>query len=103
VALAPDILKLDLELIRGIDRDPARQSLTLAMCQFARHTGATLVAEGVETPAQLATLTSLGVSHGQGYHLGRPAPADSYGLAVDAAGSTATSGPPSPRRPPAGG
>jgi EAL domain-containing protein (putative c-di-GMP-specific phosphodiesterase class I) len=98
VALGPDILKLDLELIRGIDHDPARQSLTLAMCQFARHTGAGLIAEGIETAAQLDTLTTLGVGHGQGYHLGHPAPPASFGFAD----RPTCPGPPTPRRAPKG-
>lgn len=74
LALSPDILKLDLQLIRGIDGDPARQSLALAMTGFAERTGAALVAEGIETAAEMHTLLSLGVRHGQGYFLGRPAP-----------------------------
>jgi EAL domain-containing protein (putative c-di-GMP-specific phosphodiesterase class I) len=98
VALGPDILKLDLELIRGIDHDPARQSLTLAMCQFARHTGASVIAEGIETAAQLETLTTLGVGHGQGYHLGHPASPASLGFADRATHP----GPPTPRQAPAG-
>ena len=95
LALAPDILKLDLELIRGIDDDPARQSLALAMCQFARQTGATLVAEGIETEAELNTLISLGVGHGQGYHLGRPAAPGTFGLGR----RTQQQGPPSQHGP----
>ncbi|GAA2726525.1 sensor domain-containing phosphodiesterase [Cellulomonas aerilata] len=98
VALGPDILKLDLELIRGIDHDPARQSLTLAMCQFARQTGATVIAEGIESAAQLDTLASLGVGHGQGFHLGRPAPPATFGLPE----RTTCPGPPTPRRAPEG-
>lgn len=74
LALAPDVLKLDVALIRGIDRDPARQAMSWAMTWFARRTGTTLVAEGIETQAELDMLISLGVRYGQGYHLRRPGP-----------------------------
>lgn len=72
LALAPDIVKLDLELTRGIAADPARQALAAAMSIFADRTAATLVAEGIETQADLDALRELGVRYGQGYHLGRP-------------------------------
>ena len=75
LALAPDILKLDLALVRGIATDPARQALASAMRWFAARTGAALVAEGIESTEDLATLCSLGIGYGQGYLLGRPAPA----------------------------
>ena len=74
LALAPDVLKLDLDLIRGIDVDAARQALAWAMTWFARQTGTVLVAEGVETAAELEMLVALGVPYGQGFHLGRPGP-----------------------------
>jgi EAL domain-containing protein (putative c-di-GMP-specific phosphodiesterase class I) len=70
--LRPDILKLDMALTRGIDRDPARRALTTAMIAFAEEIGAVLIAEGIETPEELAALRSLGVPWGQGFHLARP-------------------------------
>jgi len=72
--LEPDILKLDLDLIRGIDGDPVRRALATSMVRFAADVGADLVAEGIETEAELVTLRGLGVTLGQGYHLGRPVP-----------------------------
>lgn len=72
--LQPDIIKLDMALIRDIDTDPARRALASAMQMFARQTGAILVAEGVETPEELRTLAKLGFSRAQGYLLGKPAP-----------------------------
>lgn len=73
--LEPDVIKLDMALIQSIDVDPARRALAAAMQMFARQTGATLVAEGVETHAELATLARLGFLRVQGYLLGRPVPA----------------------------
>jgi len=72
--IAPDIIKLDLELIRGIDRDPARQALAAALATFGDQIGAAITAEGIETRQQLSALQRLNVPHGQGYHLGRPGP-----------------------------
>lgn len=72
VQMAPDIIKMDMSLTRGIDRDRARRALASAMIFYARETGSTIVAEGIETNQELLTLNNLGVSRGQGYLLGRP-------------------------------
>jgi EAL domain-containing protein (putative c-di-GMP-specific phosphodiesterase class I)/uncharacterized membrane protein len=72
--IGPDIVKLDIALVRSVDSDPGRQALIASMVGFARQTGAVLVAEGVETEAEAATLRTLGVTLGQGYLFGRPAP-----------------------------
>jgi EAL domain-containing protein (putative c-di-GMP-specific phosphodiesterase class I) len=74
LALRPTIIKLDISLVRDIPRDPARRALAAALVTFANETGSHLIAEGIETAEELATLTALGVSWGQGYYLGRPAP-----------------------------
>jgi EAL domain-containing protein (putative c-di-GMP-specific phosphodiesterase class I) len=72
--LQPDLIKLDMTLTRDIHRDPARRALATALIAFGRDTGSDIVAEGVETEAELLTLQGLGVTAGQGYHLGRPGP-----------------------------
>jgi EAL domain-containing protein (putative c-di-GMP-specific phosphodiesterase class I) len=74
--LAPDVIKLDISITRGIDADRSRRALALALVGFAQATGSKLVAEGVETEAELATLRALGVNKAQGYLIGRPAPLD---------------------------
>lgn len=71
--LQPDFIKLDQSLVRAIDADPGRRALAAALTGFARETGCEVVAEGVETEAELAVLRGLGVKAGQGYLLGRPA------------------------------
>jgi EAL domain-containing protein (putative c-di-GMP-specific phosphodiesterase class I) len=70
--LTPDIVKLDNSLTRGIEDDLALQALAKALVEFATKLSATVVAEGVESAAQLECLAGLGVACGQGYHLGRP-------------------------------
>ncbi len=70
--LEPDRIKLDMSLTRDIDSDPVRRALTVALIHFSSETGSTLVAEGVETEAEAATLIELGIEKAQGYFLGRP-------------------------------
>jgi EAL domain-containing protein (putative c-di-GMP-specific phosphodiesterase class I)/CheY-like chemotaxis protein len=72
VALQPDLIKLDMSLAQGIDRDRNRRALASAMISFAAEVGATIIAEGVETRDELDCLRSLGVRYGQGFYLGRP-------------------------------
>lgn len=72
LAVRPDFIKLDMALTRGIEDDTSRQALTAAFVAFAARTGCDLIAEGVETPAALETLRSLGITRAQGYLLGRP-------------------------------
>jgi EAL domain-containing protein (putative c-di-GMP-specific phosphodiesterase class I) len=71
--LRPDIIKLDLDLTRGIDHDPVRRALGAALVTFGAEIGALLVAEGVETREELDALAGLGFGGAQGYYLGRPA------------------------------
>jgi len=72
--LRPELIKLDMSLSRGIDRDPARRALAAALVRFAREIGSKLVAEGVETTRELRTLRDLGVEIVQGHLMARPAP-----------------------------
>ncbi len=73
-ALRPSIIKIDREIVRGIATREAKQALVEAFVSFARRIDARLVAEGIETRAELGMLRSLGVAYGQGYLLGRPSP-----------------------------
>jgi EAL domain-containing protein (putative c-di-GMP-specific phosphodiesterase class I)/CheY-like chemotaxis protein len=74
VRLAPEFIKIDGALIRQVDADRGQRALTKALIAFAGETEATIVAEGLETDDQVAALRELGVTLGQGYRLGRPAP-----------------------------
>jgi EAL domain-containing protein (putative c-di-GMP-specific phosphodiesterase class I)/DNA-binding response OmpR family regulator len=78
--LRPDFVKLDIGLVRSIERDPARQALVAGMVYFAVKTGCGLIAEGIETLAERDTLRSLAVDLGQGYLLGKPEPIDELHL-----------------------
>jgi EAL domain-containing protein (putative c-di-GMP-specific phosphodiesterase class I) len=74
--LKPDVIKLDASLIRDIANDRDGRALAAALVGFAREIECAVVAEGVETEAQVAVLDALGVTHCQGYFFGRPAPLD---------------------------
>jgi EAL domain-containing protein (putative c-di-GMP-specific phosphodiesterase class I)/CheY-like chemotaxis protein len=72
--LAPDIIKADMSIVRGVDGDDGRRALASALVSFAQQMGMTIIAEGIETAGERATLRSIGVRYGQGFLLGRPTP-----------------------------
>jgi EAL domain-containing protein (putative c-di-GMP-specific phosphodiesterase class I) len=72
--LRPEVIKLDADITRGINGDPVRRALASSLVSFADETGAFVVAEGIETEDERATVRGLGVRWGQGYLLARPAP-----------------------------
>jgi EAL domain-containing protein (putative c-di-GMP-specific phosphodiesterase class I) len=74
--IEPDLIKLDISLTRGIDRDRKRRALASALIAFAAEAGIKIIAEGVETAQELNTLQALGVGYGQGYYLAQPVPLD---------------------------
>lgn len=78
IELRPRYVKLDLQLVRGVEADPARQAMIAGMVYFARDTGCLLIAEGVEKAAERDTLRRLGVPFGQGFLFGRAAPAKAW-------------------------
>lgn len=80
--LEPDLVKLDVSLVRDVATDPARQALATALLGFAEKIGATVVAEGIEVPQELAMLRELDVAFGQGFLISRPLPADMWDGAV---------------------
>lgn len=71
--LVPDLVKLDKSLIRGIDRDPRRRAIARGNLQACRDLGIEVIAEGVETYAELAALRELGIDLVQGFLFARPA------------------------------
>ena len=70
--LEPDIIKVDRSLIAGLDSSRAQRSIVASFVLLGLDSGASLVAEGVETREELCTLIDLGVDAAQGYLLGRP-------------------------------
>ena len=70
--LQTDVIKLDMCLIRGIDRSTPKQAIVEAMLGLTDRLGIAMVAEGVETEAELVTLARTGVRYVQGYLIARP-------------------------------
>ena len=69
----PNYIKIDMDLIRDIDKDPFKQALIKAFVNLALTTNTKLIAEGIETKEELKTLIKLGIYAGQGYFIQRPA------------------------------
>jgi EAL domain-containing protein (putative c-di-GMP-specific phosphodiesterase class I) len=69
----PDYIKLDMDLLRGIDLRPARQAIVRAMIAVCRELSISIVAEGVETEDEYAWLFRHGIDLFQGYLFARPA------------------------------
>lgn len=74
VELEPRFLKLDISLVRHVDRDLTRQAMIAGLGHFAGRAGCEVIAEGIEEKAELEMLRELGIGLGQGYLLGRPTP-----------------------------
>ena len=70
--LRPDIVKLDKDLMLGITATDPRTPLVQALIRYAHDLGVRVVAEGLESAAELEAATALGADLGQGYGLGRP-------------------------------
>jgi EAL domain-containing protein (putative c-di-GMP-specific phosphodiesterase class I) len=71
-ALEPDAVKLDMSLIRGIDQAPTKRRMVHALASLCRELGTPLVAEGVETQAELSSLIELGADWFQGFYFAYP-------------------------------
>jgi predicted signal transduction protein with EAL and GGDEF domain len=70
--VAPELIKLDRTMTRDIDSDPVRCALARALVTFGNEVGAEVIAEGIETAAEIDVLIDLGIAYGQGFHLARP-------------------------------
>jgi EAL domain-containing protein (putative c-di-GMP-specific phosphodiesterase class I) len=67
--MEPDFLKFDMSLVRHLDRSPIKRSLLETVVRVSRSVHAPVIAEGIETAAELATIREIGVPLGQGRHV----------------------------------
>lgn len=74
VAMTPHFIKLDRAIISGIESSSYKQHLVKSVASFASSVETSLIAEGVETAEELATVFRLGVRYAQGHYLRRPQP-----------------------------
>ncbi len=72
--MEPDVVKIDMSLVRGVDSHPTKQTVIRSMTSLCRELGMGLVAEGVETSSERDTLAGLGCDLLQGFLFGRPGP-----------------------------
>ncbi|PSJ61525.1 diguanylate phosphodiesterase [Mesorhizobium soli] len=70
--LRPDMVKLDMELVHGIDADRSRRAIVKGVVDACAAFGCRVVGEGVETEAEFTVLASLGIGLMQGYLFARP-------------------------------
>lgn len=98
--IKPDLIKLDMSITRGVERDPARSALATALVTFAKTIGSKIIAEGVETLAELDALRRVGVDCAQGYFLRKPMPiaAAAQFLTARSSGHSPETSPSSPAR-----
>ena len=73
VDFQPDLMKIDMKLIRDIDTSAARQAVVAGIVGIAAELGITVLAEGIETEAEFLALKSTGIRLFQGYWFGKPA------------------------------
>lgn len=69
----PDMLKLDMELIRGVEAGGARRTIVESIVRMCEELGLTVIAEGIETAAELDAMAAMGIRYVQGYFFARPA------------------------------
>ncbi|HSR99929.1 MAG TPA: EAL domain-containing protein [Kofleriaceae bacterium] len=70
--LEPDIVKLDMSLVRDLDRHPTKRRVVGAIATLCRELGSRVVAEGVETQSEFSALREAGIELIQGFLLARP-------------------------------
>jgi EAL domain-containing protein (putative c-di-GMP-specific phosphodiesterase class I) len=73
--LKPDFVKIDMELVQGVNEDPVKAAVVERLVDLAHDIGARIIAEGIETKDELYWLISKGVDLLQGFYLARPADA----------------------------
>ncbi len=70
--LRPEYVKIDMHFVQGINRDPVKLQFVRSIQEIAEQSGTIVIAEGIETQAELLLIRDLGVACGQGYHIARP-------------------------------
>jgi EAL domain-containing protein (putative c-di-GMP-specific phosphodiesterase class I)/DNA-binding NarL/FixJ family response regulator len=96
IRLGPDFIKLNRTLTRDLDTDATRRALVFALATIAAEGSAQVVAEGIETVAELEALLALGIRYGQGYFIGRPQAPAADGRVVAEPASEPAHVPPTP-------
>ena len=72
--LRPEFVKIDMHFVQGINHDPVKLQFVRSIQVIAESLGTRVIAEGIETQAELNVVHDLGIAFGQGYHIARPKP-----------------------------
>lgn len=72
LSISPDVVKIDISIVRGIHQDDDRKRLVANLVLYAKERGIMVLGEGVETKEEMETLISLGVHFLQGYYVAAP-------------------------------
>jgi diguanylate cyclase (GGDEF)-like protein len=70
--IRPDYVKIDKHFIHNINLDPVKLQFARSIQEIAAKSGAQVIAEGIESHAELMAVRDLGIAFGQGYHIARP-------------------------------
>jgi diguanylate cyclase (GGDEF)-like protein len=72
--LRPEFIKIDMHFVQGVDTDPIKRQFLKSIQQIAESCGTDVIAEGVETEAEMKVVKDIGIAVGQGYFIARPSP-----------------------------
>ena len=72
--LHPEFVKIDMHFVQGVDTDPIKLQFLKSIQHIAESCGTRVIAEGIETEAELIAVRDLGIALGQGYFIARPSP-----------------------------
>ncbi len=72
--LRPEFIKIDMHFVQGVDTDPVKLQFLKSIQQIAQSCGTHVIAEGIETDAEMMVINDLDIAFGQGYHIARPSP-----------------------------
>lgn len=78
--LRPEYVKIDRHFIQGIDLDPVKLQFIRSILEISQESNSIVIAEGIETEAELTVVRDLGIHYGQGYFLARPTASPSQEL-----------------------
>jgi diguanylate cyclase (GGDEF)-like protein len=72
--LRPEFIKIDMHFVQGVDHDPIKLQFLKSIQHIAESCGTQVIAEGIETEAELRVVKDIGIALGQGYFIARPSP-----------------------------
>ena len=70
--LQPEYVKIDMHFVQGINHDPMKLQFVRSIQEIAEKSGSIVIAEGIESQAELLAIRDIGIACGQGYHIARP-------------------------------